>query len=130
MLGITTNDTKDLKNLTLQQKNEILKQYDLTCGLTQKFYALRPERYTFLRPNNQKIMILDMPHIYNFEVLVNKFYHEHANQNFGKYFKYKGENVLEKKYQHITKEKFVIIQNKIGGCIKSQSMIFTYRKNV
>ena len=54
MLGITTNDTEDLKNLTLQQKNEILKQYDLTCGLTQNFYALRPERYAFLRPNNQK----------------------------------------------------------------------------
>ena len=54
MLGITTNDTKNQKNLTLQQKNEILKQYDLTFGLTQKFYALRPERYTFLRPNNQK----------------------------------------------------------------------------
>ena len=32
MLGITTNDTKDLKNLTVQQKNEILKQYDLTVA--------------------------------------------------------------------------------------------------
>ena len=36
MFGIT-NDTKDLKNLTVQQKNEILKQYDLTCGSAQKF---------------------------------------------------------------------------------------------
>ena len=35
MFGIT-NDTKDLKNLTVQQKNEILKQYDLTRGLAQK----------------------------------------------------------------------------------------------
>ena len=33
VLGITTNDTKDLKNLTVQQKNKILKQYDLTQGL-------------------------------------------------------------------------------------------------
>ena len=32
VLGITTNGTKDLKNLTVQQKNKILKQYDLTQG--------------------------------------------------------------------------------------------------
>ena len=50
-----------------------------------------------------------MLHIYNFEVLVGKFYHEHANQNFLKYFKYKGETVLEKQYRHITKEKVVCI---------------------
>ena len=36
MFGIT-NDTKDLKNLTVQQKNEILKQYDLTRGSAPKF---------------------------------------------------------------------------------------------
>ena len=42
-------------------------------------------------------MILGTQHIYNFEVLVGKFYHEHANQNFLKYFKYKGETVFEKK---------------------------------
>ena len=41
-------------------------------------------------------MILGTQHIYNFEVLVGKFYHEHANQNFLKYFKYKGETVFEK----------------------------------
>ena len=51
----------------MQQKNEILKEYDITCGSAQKFYASRPERYTVLRPNNQK-MILGMPHIYDFEV--------------------------------------------------------------
>ena len=79
MLGITTNDTKDLKNLTVQQKNEILKQYNLTRGVTQTFYASRPERYTVLGPNNQKIMILGTLHIYNFEVLVGKFYHERTN---------------------------------------------------
>ena len=44
-------------------------------------------------------MILGTQHIYNFEVLVGKFYHEHANQNFLKYFKYKGETVFEKKKQ-------------------------------
>ena len=66
MFGITTNDTKDFKNLTMQQKNEILKQYDLTHGSAQTFYASRLERYTVLRPNNQKIMILGMPHIYKF----------------------------------------------------------------
>ena len=82
VLGITTNGTKDLKNLTVQQKNKILKQYDLTQGSNWKCYASRPERYTVLRPYNQKIMILGMPHIYNFEVLVGKFYHERANQNF------------------------------------------------
>ena len=37
----------------MQQKKEILKQYDLTRGLAQKFYASRPERWTVLRPNNQ-----------------------------------------------------------------------------
>ena len=54
VLGITTNETEDLKNLTVQQKSEVLKQYDLTRGSTQKFYASRPERYTVLKPNNQK----------------------------------------------------------------------------
>ena len=97
IFGITTNDTKHFKTLTMQQKNKILKQYDLTHGSAQQFYASRPERYTVLPPNNQKIMILGMPHIYNFEVLVGKFYQEHASQNFLKYFKYKGETVLEKK---------------------------------
>ena len=74
-----------------------------------------------------------MPHIYNFEDLVDKFYHERANQNFLKQFKYKGETVLEKKQQktrHITTEKFIFIQNKIGASMKYQSMIFTYRKNI
>ena len=65
MLGITTNYTKDLKNLTVQQKNEILKQQDFTRDSVQKFYASRPERYTVLRLNNQTIMILGTPHIYN-----------------------------------------------------------------
>ena len=46
-------------------------------------------------------MILSTPHIHNFEVLGGKFYHECPNQNFLKYFKYKGETVLEKKFQKI-----------------------------
>ena len=71
-----------------------------------------------------------MQHIYNFEVLVGKFYHEHANQNFLKYFKYKGETVFETPLQHITKEKFIFIQNKVGGSMKCQSMTFTYRKDI
>ena len=50
-------------------------------------------------------MILGTPHIYNFEVLVGKFYHECANQNFQKYFKYKGETVLEKKNNNILHKK-------------------------
>ena len=77
-------------------------------------------------------MILGTQHIYNFEVLVGKFYHEHANQNFLKYFKYKGETVFEKKKkpQHITKEKFIFIPNKIGGSMKCHIMIFTYRKDI
>ena len=66
----------------MQQKNEILKQYDLTRGSAQKFFASRPDRYTVLRPNNQKIIILGMSHVYNFEVLVCKFYHARTNQNF------------------------------------------------
>ena len=131
MLGITANDTKDLKNLTVQQKNEILKQYDLTRGSAQKFYASRTETYTVLRPNNQKIMISGTSHIHNFEVLVCKFYHQCANQNFLKCFKYKGETVLEKKNTDILQNKsFIFIQNKIGGCLKCQSMIFTYQKNI
>ena len=36
----------------------------------------------------------------------------------------------KKKYRHITKEKFIFIQNKIGGSMKCQSMIFIYRKNI
>ena len=39
VLEITRNDTKDLKNLTVQQKNEILKQYDLT----QKYFKYKGE---------------------------------------------------------------------------------------
>ena len=89
----------------MQQKNEILKEYDITCGSAQKFYASRPERYTVLRPNNQKIMILGTPHIYNFEVLVGKIYHECANQKYLKYFEYKGETVLEKKNNNILQKK-------------------------
>ena len=108
VLGITTNDTKDLKNLTVQQKNEILKQYDLTRGSAQKFYASRTERYTVLRPNNQKIMISGTSHIHNFEVLVCKFYHQCANQNFFKYFKYKGGTMLEKKIPTYYKTKVYI----------------------
>ena len=54
VLGITTNDTKDLKNVTVQQKNKTLKQYDLTRGSAQECYASKPEIYTVLRPNNQK----------------------------------------------------------------------------
>ena len=42
-------------------------------------------------------MILGTPHIYDFEILVGKLYHERANQKIFKYFKYKGETVLEKK---------------------------------
>ena len=106
VLGITTNDTKDLTNLTVQQKkNKFLKQYDLTRGSAQKVYASRPERYTVLRPNNQKIMILGTPHIYNFEVLVGKFYHECAIQKYLKYFEYKGETVLEKNNTNILQKK-------------------------
>ena len=129
--GNFANDAKDLKNLTVQQKNEILiLQFDLNRDSAQKFYASRRERYTVLRPNNQKIMILGTLHIYNFEVLVGKFYHERTNQNFLKDFKYKEETVLEKKkrYQHIVKEGFIFIQNKTGDFMKCQSMIFTYRK--
>ena len=37
VLEITRDDTKDLKNLTVQQKNEILKQYDLTRGSAKNF---------------------------------------------------------------------------------------------
>ena len=47
-------------------------------------------------------MILGTPHIYNFEVLVGKFYHERANENFLKHFKYKGETVLEKRISGIS----------------------------
>ena len=78
----------------MQQKNGILKQYDVTRSSAQKYCASRPERYTVLRPNNQKLIILGTPHIYNFE---GKLYHEPANQFFLKYFKYKGETALEKK---------------------------------
>ena len=51
VLGITTNDTKDLKNLTVQQKNEILKQYDLTvarpkilCFKTRKIHSFKTKQ--------------------------------------------------------------------------------------
>ena len=53
-------------------------------------------------------MILDTLHIYNFEVLVGKFYHDHANQNFLKHFKCKGETVLGKKIPTYYKRKVYI----------------------
>ena len=42
-------------------------------------------------------------------------------------------NIKEKlrfKKQHITTEKFIFLQNKIGASMKCWSMIFTYQKNV
>ena len=75
-------------------------------------------------------MILGALHIYNFEVLVGKYYHSVQTKIFKNVLNKKEELCLKKKYRHITKEKFIFIQNKIGGCMKCQSMIFTYRKNI
>ena len=78
-LRIKSKETTDLAKLTIPQKNNLIKTFDVIGGDGSNLYSEVLLRYKILKLQGTKIVVLGYN---NGQTLVSKFYYERVNQNF------------------------------------------------